>query len=56
MSNFDYASALTETALLGNLAIITGERINWDARRMRAVNSPKADKLVRPAYRKGWTL
>ncbi len=39
-----------------NLAIITGERINWDARRMRAVNSPKADKLVRPAYRKGWTL
>ncbi len=56
VSNFDYASALTETALLGNLAIITGERINWDARRMRAVNSPKADKLVRPAYRKGWTL
>jgi predicted dehydrogenase len=56
MSNFDYASALTETALLGNLAIITGERINWDARRMRAVNSPKADKLVRPTYRQGWTL
>ncbi len=56
MSNFDYASALTETALLGNLAIITGERINWDAKRMKAVNSPKADKLVRPAYRKGWTL
>lgn len=56
MSNFDYASALTETALLGNLAIITGERINWDAKRMKAVNCPKADKIIRPTYRKGWTL
>ncbi|GIV20147.1 MAG: NADH-dependent dehydrogenase [Armatimonadota bacterium] len=56
MSNFDYASALTETALLGNLAIITGERIQWDAKRMKAVNCPKADKIIRPTYRKGWTL
>jgi len=56
MSNFDYASALTETALLGNLAIITGERINWDAKRMKAVNCPKADKIIHPTYRKGWTL
>ncbi|MGC8784098.1 MAG: Gfo/Idh/MocA family oxidoreductase [Armatimonadota bacterium] len=56
MSNFDYASALTETALLGNLAIITGERINWDARRMKAVNCPKADKFIHPAYRKGWAI
>ncbi len=56
MSSFDYAAALTETALLGNLAVISGELINWDARRMRAVNSPKADKLVRPVYRRGWTL
>ena len=31
MSNFDYASALTETLLLGNLAILTGEPIYWDA-------------------------
>ncbi|MGQ9882258.1 MAG: Gfo/Idh/MocA family protein [Armatimonadota bacterium] len=56
MSNFDYASALTETALLGNLAIITGERINWDAKRMRAVNCPKADKIIHPVFRKGWTI
>lgn len=56
MSNFDYASALTETALLGNLAILTGERINWDARRMKAVNCPKADKIIHPVFRKGWTI
>jgi predicted dehydrogenase len=56
MSNFDYASALTETALLGNLAIITGERIQWDAKRMKAVNCPKADRIIHPVYRKGWTL
>jgi predicted dehydrogenase len=56
MSNFDYASALTETALLGNLAIITGERIHWDAKRMKAVNCPKADKIIHPTYRKGWAI
>lgn len=56
MSNFDYASALTETALLGNLAIITGERINWDAKRMKAVNCPKADKFIRPTFRSGWRI
>lgn len=56
MSNFDYASALTETALLGNLAILTGERINWDATRMKAVNCLKADKFIHPTYRKGWKL
>jgi predicted dehydrogenase len=56
MSNFDYASALTETVLLGNLAIIAGEPINWDAQNMRAVNCPKVDRLVHKTYRKGWEL
>jgi len=56
MSNFDYASALTETVLLGNLAILTGEPIYWDAEGMRAVNCPKADRFINRPYRKGWTL
>ena len=56
MSNFDYASALTETILLGNLAITTGEPIYWDAERMRAINCPKADFYVNRPFRKGWTL
>ncbi len=56
MSNFDYASALTETILLGNLAITTGEPIYWDAEEMRAINCPKADYFVNKPYRKGWSL
>ncbi len=56
MSNFDYAAPLTEMILLGNLAIVTGEKIYWDAQRIRAINCPKADQYVSPPYRKGWKL
>lgn len=56
MSNFDYASALTEFALLGNLAVIVGEPIYWDAERMKAINCPKADYYINTPYRRGWRL
>lgn len=56
MSNFDYAAALTETALLGNLAVLVEEPIYWDAERMRAINCPKADCFINPECRKGWTI
>lgn len=56
MSNFDYASALTETILLGNLAILTGKPIYWDAENMKAINCPEADYYINRPYRKGWTL
>jgi len=56
MSNFDYAAALTETILLGNLAIVTGEPIYWDAAAMKAINCPKADYYVNRPYRQGWSL
>lgn len=56
MSNFDYASALTETMLIGNLAVVTGETIYWDPKGMRAINCPKADYYVNPPCRKGWEL
>jgi hypothetical protein len=56
MSNFDYASALTETLLLGNLAVLTGEPITWDPENMKAVGCPTADEHISRPYRKGWTL
>ncbi len=56
MSNFDYASALTETILLGNLAIVTGKPIYWDSDNMRAIGCPEADAHIHPAYRTGWSL
>jgi len=56
MSNFEYASRLTETVLLGNLALRCGKRIDWDAKAMKAKGCPEADALIKPSYRSGWTL
>ncbi|MFO0845534.1 MAG: Gfo/Idh/MocA family oxidoreductase [Gemmataceae bacterium] len=56
-SNFpDYAGPLTETILLGNLAVYAGKRIEWDARAMTAKGVPEVETLIRPVYRKGWEL
>ena len=57
MSNFpDYASPLTETILLGNLAVWAGKKVEWDAKNLKAKNAPEVDEIVKPVYRKGWTL
>jgi predicted dehydrogenase len=54
-SNFDYSGPLTETVLLGTVAIrVPGETLKWDAAAMKVANSPKADSLLRKTYRKGW--
>ena len=54
--NFAYSGALTEAVLLGVVAYRTGEKINWDAKALKATNCPKADKYIRKEYRKGWGL
>ncbi len=55
VSNFaDYSGPLTETVLLGNLAVwATGQKIEWDAEKMTA-NVPGLEEIVRPVYRAGW--
>ena len=56
VSNFDYAGPLTEVVLLGNLAIRTGKKINWDGPNMKSTNVSRANNYVRRQYRQGWTL
>jgi len=56
MSNFAYAGRLTETVLLGNLAMRAGEKIEWDAKSLRVTNSSSANQFVHREYREGWTL
>jgi predicted dehydrogenase len=57
VSNFpDYAGPLTETVLLGNLAVWAGKKVEWDAQNLKAKNCPEVETLVKPVYRKGWTL
>lgn len=54
MSNFSYAGPLTETILLGNIAMCAGKKIFWDGGGCRVTNSPEANALVRREYRRGW--
>jgi predicted dehydrogenase len=57
MCNFvDAGAALTETVLLGNLAMRMGKRIAWDSEKMRAIDLPQANQYIRRECRKGWTL
>jgi predicted dehydrogenase len=56
LSNFDYAAVLTETVLLGNVAIRAGKKLDYDGARMKVTNSPQADQLLRREYRSGWSL
>ncbi|UCF14831.1 MAG: Gfo/Idh/MocA family oxidoreductase [Phycisphaerales bacterium] len=54
--NFDYSGALTEAALLCNVALRTGRKITWDAKNLKAMGCPEADRFIRREYREGWTL
>jgi predicted dehydrogenase len=55
--NFDYAGPLTETMLLGILALrAPGERIEWDAEGLRVKNVPSLNPFVHAESRSGWTL
>jgi predicted dehydrogenase len=64
MSNFpDYAGPLTETILLGNLAVYAakeadtpGKKVEWDAKKLEAANAPELMSIVKKQYRRGWEL
>ncbi len=55
MSNFDYAGMLTETILLGNIAMrFQGRELAWNPTTMKFPRHPDADKFVSKEYRPGW--
>lgn len=57
VSNFrDYAGPLSETILLGNLAVWAGKKIEWDAKNLVATNAPEVAGIVKSTYRDGYTL
>ena len=57
VSNFDYAGPMTETVLLGVLALRSpGKRLLWDAAQFKVTNAPELDQHLHIEYRKGWTL
>jgi predicted dehydrogenase len=64
MSNFpNYAGPLTETVLLGNLAVwcapesgVPSKKIEWDAAALTAKNAPEAAHLIKYDYNNGYKL
>lgn len=55
-SNFSFAGPLVETVLLGNIALLAGQKLYWDSKNMNFANAPDADKLLHREYRPGWSL
>ncbi|HXB06360.1 MAG TPA: hypothetical protein VNW04_04575, partial [Puia sp.] len=67
-SPFDYAGPLTETILMGNLALRSymvkdangrfpgRKKLLWDAQNMKITNFDEANAFVKRNYRQGWTL
>jgi predicted dehydrogenase len=55
-SNFNNAGPLTEAFLLGNVAIRTGKRLEWDGPNLRVTNCDEANDLIANEYRRGWEV
>ncbi len=55
-ANFEFSSVVTETLLLGNVALRMGQRLIWDDSNLKAVNLASAGQFIRPSRRPGWTL
>jgi hypothetical protein len=55
-SHFDYADALNEFLMLGNVATQFEEELEFDPVAMKIQNNAAADALLRPSYREGWGL
>ncbi len=56
-SNFDYSGPMTESVVMGNLAIRYPHRkLEWDGEKMEVTNFPEANQFVNPPYRQGWSL
>jgi len=46
----------TATCLIGNIALRTGEKLQWDGAKEQFTNSPRANTMLRREYRQPWTL
>ncbi|MEO1011190.1 MAG: Gfo/Idh/MocA family oxidoreductase [Bacteroidota bacterium] len=71
-SSFDYAGPMTETVLMGNLAIrsymlqrenpegkmdfFARKKLLWDGENMRITNMEEANQFVGRTYREGWAM
>ncbi len=56
-ASFDYSGPMTETVLLGVLALrVPGRRLEWDSALLKVKNQPELQPFIQPEFRKGWSL
>jgi predicted dehydrogenase len=62
-SSFDRAGPMTETVLLGNVALrsqlreeLTRNKLLWDSKKLAFTNHDGANQFLRREYRSGWTV
>lgn len=55
-ANFIFTAKVTETILLGNVALRAGGRIRWDPARFAVPGHDSAKQLLQPPRREGWEL
>ena len=55
-SNFEYSSRLTESMILGNVAIRVNKAIDYDPATGKVTNTPDAAKFIQPDMRDGWKI
>lgn len=56
-ASFDFSAPLTETVLLGNIAVrFPNEKLEWDSKSLSFTNNQQANAFVRTRYRKGWSI
>jgi len=54
---FDYAGPLTESVLLGSVAVrFPNQTLAWDAAKLAFTNEPAANAFIRRTYRSGWEI
>jgi hypothetical protein len=54
--SFIYTGPVTETILLGAVALRAGKRVDYDSQNMKITNIPEANKYLVREYRQGWEL
>jgi len=54
LASLDYAGPMAEAVLLGNVALRAGQRLEWNARKLKVTNCAEANQFLRREYRKGW--
>jgi predicted dehydrogenase len=53
-ADFGFSAVVTEALCLANMAIRTGERLDWNSSTMTVAGSAEAQAMVSPPAREGW--